>query len=184
MTLNTRYFVYYDFGLILIAVLILFLAYRKGFVRQLTDVTTYLISLIVSILLSPELASVFPIVSLDDKDKLWEIVDKVTMPVVNIFLWFLILFIGLRILYRILAFVFSSRKKTKLSLLNHLLGLGLGMIKVFLLGITLTLVLQCPLIRFGDEFVQHSVLRYVEPSMDILIDYWEGEEYAHGNTIS
>ena len=82
--------------------------------------------------------------------------------------------LGLRIVYRILVILFQKKKKTKLSLINHMLGLGLGIIKALLLAMTLSLVLRFPLIQYGDVFVEHSVLSFTQPMMERLFTYWEG----------
>ena len=85
-----------------------------------------------------------------------------------------ILFLALRILYRIVAFSLRSKKKTVLSFTNHLLGLVLGIVKVFLLGAVLSLILRFPLIQYGDVYLNQSVLRAWDPAIDSMIDYWEG----------
>lgn len=174
MVLNTAYFAYYNVGLIVLAILILFMAYRKGFVRQLMDVSTYFGSLLLAVLLSPKLADLFPLVPVNAQNEILRMLDSVALHIMDIFLWFLIVFIGLRVIYRILTLVFHHRKKTSLSLVNHLAGLGLGIIKVLLLGMTLSLVLRFPLIRYGDEFVTHSVLSFMDPIQETLMEYWEG----------
>lgn len=174
MVLNTAYFDYYNLGLIVCAFLILFLAYRKGCIRQLMDVLTYFGSLVIAVLCSPVLAQWLPLFQKQDTDTLWDWLDPVVAPVVNIFIWFLIVFFSLRILYRILTLIFHRHKKTRLSLVNHMAGLALGGIKVLLLGMTLSLILRFPLIQYGDVFVEHSVLAWMDPIQEQLLEYWKG----------
>lgn len=174
MILNTQYFELYNIVLMIVAVMILFFAYRKGFIRQLLDVLTYFGSFILSIILSPFMAENFPLLQHASEYEILATLDTIAMRIANVGVWFLMLFIGLRILYRILVIIFHKRKKTKLSIINHMLGLGLGIFKVFLLAMTLSLILRFPLIRYGDVFVEHSVLSFTEPMMEQLLTYWEG----------
>ena len=174
MVLDTSYFDIYNVVLMGFALLILFFAYRKGFVSQLLDVLTYFGSFILAILLSPIMAQSFPLLGHISHSEILAPLDALAMHIANIGVWFLLLFVGLRIVYRILVILFHKRKKTKLSLINHMLGLGLGIIKVWLLAMTLSLVLRFPLIQYGDVFVEHSVLSFTQPMMERLFTFWEG----------
>lgn len=174
MSLNTRYFFYYDLGLIIFGIVILFFAYRKGFVRQLGDVLTLMATMVISTLASPFFAREIPLMTARSEFEILERLQDSALQIVNTFLWFLILFFGLRILYRFLAFALHSKKKTVLSFANHLLGLVLGIVKVFLLGAVLSLILRFPLIQYGDVYLNQSVLRAWDPAIDSMIDYWEG----------
>ena len=174
MSLNTRYFFYYDLGLIIFGIVILFFAYRKGFVRQLGDVLTLMATMVISTLASPFFAREIPLMTARSEFEILERLQDSALQIVNTFLWFLILFFGLRILYRFLAFALHSKKKTVLSFANHLLGLVLGIVKVFLSGAVLSLILRFPLIQYGDVYLNQSVLRAWDPAIDSMIDYWEG----------
>lgn len=174
MSLDTRYFLYYDLALMVLGFIIVYVAYRKGFARQLGDVLTLIATMVISILASPFLASEIPLMTASSEIEIIKLLQNSALQIVNTFLWFLILFLALRILYRIVAISLRSKKKTVLSFTNHLLGLVLGIVKVFLLGAVLSLILRFPLIQYGDVYLNQSVLRAWDPAIDSMIDYWEG----------
>ena len=92
MVLDTSYFDIYNVVLIGLALLILFFAYRKGFVCQLLDVLTYFGSFILAILLSPIMAQRFPLLGHISHSEILAALDALTMHIANIGVWFLLLF--------------------------------------------------------------------------------------------
>lgn len=168
MSLNTQYFFYYDLFLLVLAGLILFLAYRKGFLRQLLDVASLLVILWLAVYGASFLAENYPLLSTQDNFVLQQ-----GMDVVNSILWFILITMGLRLLYWILTASFSPRKKGIFSTLNRLAGLGLGVVKVLFLGLIISMLLRLPLIQYGDVYLENSILRQLDPISNRLIAYWE-----------
>ena len=167
MKLIPEHFLIYNIFLTMVSAIFLFLAYRKGFVRQLLDLASLIASYVLSGILCPYVAQSLPLYHVDTSIKL---VDEITTSVINSVMWFVILIILFRIIYWILCFVTKNTIKIKtLSWLNRIFGLALGIIKVFMILSLFTVVLKLPLIENGDLFVQSGILSFVDK---VLSNIW------------
>ena len=92
MSLDTRYFLYYDLALMVLGFIIVYVAYWKGFARQLGDVLTLIATMVISILASPFLASEIPLMTASSEIEIIKLLQNSALQIVNTFLWFLILF--------------------------------------------------------------------------------------------
>lgn len=159
MKINVEDFLMYNGIIIVITLLFLYLAYQKGFMRQVLDLLSLIASYFISGIMCSKLAELFPLYK-PDKDL--EMFSTFTNSIVNSILWFILLIIAFRIIYYILLAITKGATKIKtLSFINKFLGLGLGIVKMVLVLIVLTLFLQLPFVENGKQFIDTGVLRYV-----------------------
>ena len=160
MIINVEDFMIYNMIVVFVSALFLFLAYRKGFMRQLFDVVSLIASYIVSGMLCGAVADIFPIYQISTPVS---IINDISTSLINSIIWFVF-----RIVYWILCFLMRGTSKIKtLSFINHMLGLVLGAVKVLLILGLITIFLRLPFIENGSLFVQSGVLSFV----DELISY-------------
>lgn len=165
MIINVEDFMIYNMIIIVVSALFLFLAYRKGFMRQLFDVVSLIASYIVSGMLCGAVANIFPIYQISTPVS---IINDISTSLINAIIWFVILIVVFRVVYWILCFLMRGTSKIKtLSFINHMLGLVLGAVKVLLILGLITILLRLPFIENGSLFVQSGVLSFV----DELISY-------------
>lgn len=160
MTLVMENFWIYNLIIIIVSAIFLYLAYRKGFVRQLLDVVSLVASYVISAFLCSHMASIFPLYSMATSI---EFVNDFSDSLINSILWFVILIFLLRVAYWIVCW--CSRKVLKikaLSFINRILGLLLGFIKVVMVLTVITLFLKLPFVENGNLFVQNSILSMID----------------------
>ena len=88
MIINVEDFMIYNMIIIVVSALFLFLAYRKGFMRQLFDVVSLIASYIVSGMLCGAVADIFPIYQISTPVS---IINDISTSLINAIIWFVIL---------------------------------------------------------------------------------------------
>lgn len=159
MIIKVEDFMIYNMLIIVVGVIFLCMAYRKGFMRQLLDVISLVASYIVSGMLCGAMATVFPLYQISTPVL---IINDISTSLMNSIIWFVILIVVFRVIYWILCFLMRGTSKIKaLSFINRMLGLVLGAVKVLLILGVITIFLKLPFIENGSLFVQSGVLSFV-----------------------
>ncbi|MBQ0065524.1 MAG: CvpA family protein [Firmicutes bacterium] len=167
MTLESSQFLIYNGVIALIAILMIVLAYRRGFVRQLLDIAALIASVYLGILgaeyLSTQVSLVDSLFANPTMDLTKIIVGNDTMASLqanaNLVAWFLALLVGLRLFFWIVLMLIPRyRKKNVLSFINQFLGMLLGIVKTFIVLVLLTIILNLPIFTNGKDFVNSGVL--------------------------
>lgn len=152
MILNPNYFAVYDFVLVIISLIILIHAFQKGFLRQLLGFISTILSFVGAWAFYDAASQAYPLVHLSS------LIDD---PL-NKLLWFLLLLVGIRLVVGLFVFIFRASKPKKkmspLSFLNHLAGLGLGIMEVSCVFFLWMAFCQMPFVTNGDTYIQHSVV--------------------------
>lgn len=149
MILREEYFILYDLIAIVIAVLLLMHAYRKGLMAQIFGVVAWIISFVAAWLMYDGLSASFSIVELPLFDDAF-----------NQLLWFFLCFTACRLICAFIrGFVFGGKKKkTALSFLNHVGGLLIGFIEVCIIIQCWFSFCQLPFVENGETYIQQSLL--------------------------
>lgn len=170
MILQSNYFAIYDFVLVLISFFILLRAFHKGFLRQLFDLMATILSFVGAWWFYDDLSQAYPLVHLSS------LIDD---PL-NKLVWFVLLILGIRIFLRLFLFLVDAsrpkRKKSALSLINHMAGLGIGFVEVGCIFFLWTAFCQLPFVENGDTYVQHSVVIHT-------VNQWKEEVTDHVNNL-
>lgn len=179
MTLNSEYFLIYNGVIALITILMIVLAYRRGFVRQLLNIVALIASIYISVLASEVLASNISLINTFFANQMVEITKvfggtstfaKLESNA-NIALWFLALLIGLRVFFWIVIILIPKyREKNALSFINSFFGMILGILKAFVVLVLLTVILYLPLFTNGKEFIQSGVLYPIDMVIEKVVD--------------
>lgn len=161
MTLNKEYYTTYIIILAVIGLFTLYRAYKKGFFFQLLDVAASIGIIIYSFQNCSKFADQFPLYK----------ENEAVMKYVNIVLWFVLAYIILRILYYFVEAILKWISKTifknrALKLVNRLLGLAVGLVKVFIIYSIVCLMCLLPIVKNGNDFVNSTPLIYIK---EILI---------------
>lgn len=160
MTLVIENFWIYNVFIVLISLVFMYLAYHKGFIRQLLDVVSLVASYVISAFLCNHMASLFPLYSISTSI---ELVNDFSDSLINSILWFVILIFLLRIAYWIVCWFSRKALKFKaLSFINKILGLVLGFVKVVMILTIITLFLKLPFVQNGNLFIENSVLSVID----------------------
>ena len=125
MVLDTSYFDIYNVVLMGLALLILFFAYRKGFVCQLLDVLTYFGSFILAILLSPIMAQRFPLLGHISHSEILAVLDALAMHIANVGVWFFVVICGIAHRISDSGYLVSQKEKDETFAHQSYVGAGL-----------------------------------------------------------
>jgi uncharacterized membrane protein required for colicin V production len=73
--------------------------------------------------------------------------------------WMIALYLGMRLITGVVRLLIPSLKKTNpLSVINHLLGLAVGVLKVIIILELVSRVLTSALFQNGEDYVDQSVI--------------------------
>ncbi|MDO4467664.1 MAG: CvpA family protein [Bacillota bacterium] len=179
MTLDSNLFLVYNAAIVIVSALMIFFAYKRGFVRQLLNIAALVGSVYISIIACEILAPKFSLINTFFAKYMVEITKvfgglstfaKLESSV-NICLWFVLLLVGLRIFFWIVILLIPKyRKKDVLSFVNHFFGMILGFVKVFVVLVLLTVILNLPIFTNGSEFVQSGVLLPVSKGIEKVVE--------------
>lgn len=152
------------FDVILLLALFVYLkrAWRHGFVWQLVDLVSWVVAALIAWFLSSWIKYQLPLVQV--KGSGVELIDAFLSSQISGIVWFLLILLVLRILTWLLhPFTAAVNKVPLVGLLNHALGLALGIVKTLLIGYLIVLVCHLPGFAQGRAALEHSVLRYYDP---------------------
>lgn len=156
MNISNTAFIYVNIFIVAIFIITCLTALKKGLALQALSLIYTALSLFVSWILSPILAGRFPIVKLEGK---YEGLNITT--VVNAFVYFIIIFVLLRILYWIISPLFKSISKLPiLGSVNRIGGLILGFINGLLIFIFLTFLVNTRIVKNSKELINGTLFKY------------------------
>ncbi len=157
ITLPVEYFPYVTGAIALVSVLIIIRGYARGFLFQMIDLATLVLTFLLSWPIGRALAGLFPLFQLSQITE-WQNV------LLNQVAWFLISCMVLKILFSILYAAAGFLKKIRIfGFLDRLAGLILSLAEVYILIGLVGLFLQLPFVTNGEQYVDSI------PYMDIPV---------------
>lgn len=146
-----------DVIIVFIVMIMMILGYKKGFVVRLYDFVTTVLACLAAYIASYPVSQSWIVYSL--QPPLEEVGDKVNQLVV-----FVVLFIGMKLLCRILGIfikpflknLFSAFKMTRFA--DHSLGAMLSLLESLILIYIVLVVIISPLFSGGQEMIEQSVI--------------------------
>lgn len=174
MNVPSNYFIFIDIFVVLIYLIFIIVGYKKGFLYELLSLVYTAGSLIVSWLLSPVLASIYPIIKLENSSAEIELLSKFVNldAILNTIIYFVIIFLILKLFYFVLALIFKGMNKIPvIGKFNQILGSIVGILNATLITLTLSLLLTLPVIKNGSEIKNNTIFKYVSKYTDTIVTY-------------
>ena len=165
MLIPEEYFLFINVAVILTFIIFAVFSYNRGMLLQIISLGYTALSVFVAWFLAPILAVRLPIVKLETLYNLYDV-----NPLVNSLVYFIIIFIAMRILYLFIAPLFKSLSKVPfLGSVNKFGGLIIGIINAFIVVILVSLLLSTPLVKNGQEVKENTIFKYAEKISDYAV---------------
>ncbi len=161
-----------DIGILLFLVFLIWSGYRHGFLLKLVSVLGFVVVGLLSWWLSEPLAKILALYPKDSIPLQGTFVEAFLYDQLNRLVIFVVLFVILNIVVLCLKPILKFLSDIPVvSLLNKIAGACLGGIQAVFLLFLASLVLSLPMVPNGANIIEHTLLRYCEPSMDLLMFY-------------
>ena len=158
MNIPNNMFMFIDVVVLLIYVVTLFFAYKRGFLFEVINLLFTLFTMFIAWFLAPIFANLFPIIKLDKPYSLLHI-----EPMLNTLVFFLIIVIIIKLISMFILPLFKKFSNIPLlGGLNRLLGLIIGFINATIIVLVLSMLLSTPLVNNRNEVKENTVFKYVE----------------------
>lgn len=193
MTFPIEYIPYINTIIAVVFLVLMIEGFVRGFFISLIDLLGTFAMFIIAYLVSPLLASSFTIAPHIEINLGVEALNQLIIDRINQLFWFVIIFvIGQIIIACIKPVVKAVGKLPLIKQLNSLLGLGMGLIKGYILSLIVIFVLSTPLINNGRIVVQESWLGNIEESSSWIMQLVQNpkeineimQDIMNGNIIS
>ncbi|MDO4940960.1 MAG: CvpA family protein [Erysipelotrichaceae bacterium] len=172
MQIPENCFLFINIFIILLYIAFIVFGYKKGFIFELVSLVYTAVSLFVAWLISPVLANLHPIMKLSDVYKSEMIITKIVNidQIVNTFIYFVLVFIALKIAYIVISLLVKSLNKVPvLGIVNKICGALLGIVNATLVTLVISILFTLPLFKNGQEVRKNTVLCYVDKYSNSLI---------------
>lgn len=148
--------------------------FKKGFVYQLINILFLFISLAIGYFVSPILSKSIPIFKFSNEDTLLNaILESIKIAdLINNVIWFVIIVIGLNLIYLIIKPLFKSFSKMPvIGTFNKILGAFLGIIYAYLIVSLLVIFLSIPFFKEGKAIKDNTILKYTDTVSNLVNNY-------------
>lgn len=152
----------------------IFNGFRRGLLFELISVLYNILSLVIAWILCPVLASEFPIVSMQNlSEELLLMSHFVDLgPLINSLLYFVIIFLVLRVVYMLIGLLAKSVNGLPvIGLMNKASGAVIGVVNATIVVTVMSLLLVLPIFSNGREIRNKTVFAYIEKYSDMAIDF-------------
>lgn len=152
---------------LIILIICVWKGYKDGFALSLYDLVSFVLILFIAYSVAISLASVLPLVpqsvltqlTIANNELLDMMINVALFYLINLLVWFLIVFIGLKVLSLLLRQVLKAFKNIPLlGKCNQYLGVFFGIIKTYLLILLMGWVFSLPVFTNGTAMVNASVI--------------------------
>lgn len=174
MNIEFNLFLIIDLVVILFLVLMAFLGYKRGFLRELVHLLCVLVSLLVAWFFAPICANFYTIIKLDPLQDDLIIIKKVhnISIIINVVIYFVIIFIVVRLFFLVLDLIFKRINKIPvLGFFNKFLGFFAGLIKGIFIILICSLLLKLPIFDNQQEIKEKTVFRYIDDYSEVIFNY-------------
>lgn len=174
MSIPQDYFLYISIGIGIIFLTLIIFGYIKGFLYELVSIIYTGLSIAISWFVSPTLASLYPIFSVEKLYPEYKIITNFMNldAILNTLAYFLIVFLVLKVFYWVLSLLLKGMNKIPvLGKVNKLLGALVGVINGLLVCLALNMLLTLPIFKNGNEVRNGTILRYTNSLNKITLNY-------------
>ena len=173
MEIQQNYFLYINIAIIIIYLVFILIGYLRGLLYEVVSILYSSLALYVSWIISPVLANLYPILSLKN---IYED-DVVTNlfnfdPILNTIIYFVIVFIVLKIFYIIISLILKGFNKLPIiGKVNKILGAIFGIVNGTIVTLILSMFFTLPIFKNGDEVVEKTLFKFVKSYSNIAINF-------------
>lgn len=144
---------------LLLAVYFVFQGFRKGLLRSVLSLVGTLLCFYLSWMLSEHIGNTFPILKNTSTDILIQQMSSEIYAFANRVIWFVIVFIVLRIICFVLDLMLQSIHKIPgVHFVSSILGMLFGFIETIVWILLLCIFIESPIFSHGSTVVDESVL--------------------------
>ena len=166
MTIPSGSYIFINIGLIALFVILIVFGFMKGFLRGLFSLLFTVGSILVAWFLSPVLASLFPLIKFTTPQPIE------VSPVVNTMLYFVIVFIVIRLVFCLINPLLKNIKNIPVfGFLDQLLGAFFGFVNATIVSMFLAMLLTLPLFTNGSVVREKTFFRFVDKLAYDAFDY-------------
>lgn len=165
MNISSDYFLYINIAIVLIYIFFIVIGYIKGFLFELVSLAYTFLSGVIAWLLSPVFAGIYPLIKIEESSAQIELLNKFINidNVLNTAIYFVIIFLVLKLFYVVLAFVLKGINKIPvIGKFNQILGAIAGIINATLISLVLSILLTLPIIKNGQEVKDKTIFKYID----------------------
>lgn len=165
MNISSDYFLYINIAIVLIYIFFIVIGYIKGFLFELVSLAYTFLSGVIAWLLSPVFAGIYPLIKIEESSAQIELLNKFINidNVLNTAIYFVIIFLVLKLFYVVLAFVLKGINKIPvIGKFNQILGAIAGIINATLVSLVLSILLTLPIIKNGQEVKDNTIFKYID----------------------
>ena len=174
MNIPNTYFIYINIGIILVYLLFIIIGYKKGFLFELVSLIYSVLSCLIAWFVSPVLASTYPIVKLAELQSDTDLISKLINldAISNTIIYFVIVFLVLKLVYLLLAFILKGINKVPvIGKFNKLLGGLAGIINATIVVLILSTLLNLPIFENGNQIKKETFFIYVHEYSQNALKY-------------
>jgi len=174
MNISSNLFLYINIFIAILYLFLIIIGYKKGFIYELVSLAYTAISVMISWFLAPVLGKLYPIVKLSNTNIEAQLVSKFVNidAILNTILYFIIVFVILRIFYIVLSFLLKGMNKIPvIGKFNQILGGLMGIVNATIISLVLSFLLSLPVFKNGEEVRKNTVFKYITKYSDKLVTY-------------
>ena len=155
---------YISLFIIALYVVLMIIGYNKGFLYGIVNMLYTILSLFISWLVSPVLAKMFPIISIEKIDSQYTLLNSLFKidTILNNTAYFIIIFLFLKVIYIFISLLTKSLNKLPvIGGLNKILGMFIGIFNATIITLALSMLLTLPLFKNGNDVKEKTIFKYV-----------------------
>ncbi len=157
--LNESMVIVLNITALLLAIYFIFQGFRKGLLRSLLSLVGTVVSFYLSWMLSEHIGNAFPLIKNTSTDILIQQMSSEIYTFANRVIWFVIVFIVLRIVCFILDLILQTIHKIPgVHVVSSVLGMLFGLIETVVWILLLCIFIESPIFSHGSTVVEESVL--------------------------
>lgn len=169
-TFPNEYIVYLNAVLVVFLVFMIFRGYKKGMLLQVVGLVSTFVSLVIAWIFADVFVGVYRFVSYDGTSITK--VDTFLSTEANKLIWFLILFILIRILMMVLTPIAALISKLPLiKQVNSVLGGLFSVVSFFIYTILIVYFLTLPIVKNGQAIIESTFLEPIQSTVVPVLSF-------------
>lgn len=169
-TFPNEYIVYLNAVLVVFLIFMIFRGYKKGMLLQVVGLVSTFVSLVIAWIFADVFVGVYRFVSYDGTSITK--VDTFLSTEANKLIWFLILFILIRILMMVLTPIAALISKLPLiKQVNSVLGGLFSVVSFFIYTILIVYFLTLPIVKNGQAIIDNTFLEPIQSTVVPVLSF-------------
>ena len=173
MMIANEYFIFIDIFLIVLIALFVIVGCKKGFVYEIVSLICNIVSIFIAWFIAPVLAYEYPFIKLEVLSETAELVSKMMNLdiMLNICFYFLATYLLFKVILVVFSFILKSMNKLPIiGRFNKFFGGIVGLVNSFIVILALSMLLNLPIIKNGNEIKEQTLFKYVHETADKVMN--------------